>query len=795
MTIRTLLCLAAAGPLLAQEAPPRAAPIDPALQSNPGLDWYQHGRNLYESAKSANNADQKLDLYGRAIDVLTRYLGQFSNHPNADAAYWYLGESYYSTGRIDDAKRCYHSLLNRGKKSRYASAAANRLAVGHYQSRQYALAAPLFEKMADLADVPEHRYRGLYYAAVAYEAHGRTREATEAYRKLLAEAGTNPFIHQGEAGLGRLLARAEKLDEALPLLDKAVMSASAPEIRGPAAVEAGMVAAKLGQNELSDKYLMLVLNTPGMEKYRPDAQYALMAARFDRKDYKAVVDIFRQSTEKAEGEQEARRLMLAAKSYMALEKNVEALEIFREVEKLMLPNNIHAFEANYLRLMCFYRIEGRHVPEQVDAFLDLYQKNRPRDPKIHTALLMKAETLMDAKKPTEAAKVYNEIDASVLSPENRRGLLFKRACCLLTSGDSQGAMRSFTEFVQAYPDDSRIPDALMQRAQAYTSGGDLPKAIADYDQIIARDTKDDYKALAYLESADLAKQQGNLQDMISRYQAFLQKIPEPGKARQAKANYWLAWGLMKSNAVKEALPFAETARKLDPKIYGKNASILVAMGNWSIQNPDATCDEIDRGIKDGFADDLPDQLIDWAAMQAYSANRFGQAARFYNLIADDDDPRVTPKETWRYLGKALLADGKADAALPAINNALAVEDNLFWKTDGLLDKAKALLALGRTEEAMTVVGECDALHPEGRVNSEIRIVKGDIYMKRNAPAEAAGAYVAVVEVLLDKNDSNIRPQAMWKLIKALDAKGDKADAGKYREKLKQDYPDWVPPKG
>ena len=77
MKIRILLCLAAAGSLLAQEAPPRAEPADPAMQPNPGEDWYQHGRNLYESAKSAANPDQKFDLYARAIDVFTRYLGQF----------------------------------------------------------------------------------------------------------------------------------------------------------------------------------------------------------------------------------------------------------------------------------------------------------------------------------------------------------------------------------------------------------------------------------------------------------------------------------------------------------------------------------------------------------------------------------------------------------------------------------------------------------------------------------------------------------------------------------------------
>ncbi len=793
MNIRTVLCLIAAGPAFAQEAPPRAEPVDPTLRTDPGQDWFQHGRNLYETAKRGTDVERRAADFAQAVDVLSRYLNQFPNHPNAEAATWYLGESYYGAGRVDDAKRNFHAVLNRFPKGRYAAAAAYRLAADHFNNRQYALAAPLFEKMAAVATIPSERQRGLFHAAFSYELQGRTREAIDYHRKVLADPSQpNVFLERSQLSLGRLLSRAEKLDEALPLLDKVVMSRSGPELRGPAAIEAGTIAAKQGNMELSDKYLMLVLTTPGMEPYKPDAQYALMAARFDRKQYAEVVEIFRRSAEKAEGEREARRLMLGAKSYMMLEKNVEALELFREVEKLMLPNNSYAFEANYLRLLCFYRIEGRHVPEQVDAFLQLYQKNRPRDPKIHTALLMKAETLMDAKKPAEAAKVYVDIDAALLSEENRPGLFFKRAWCLSASEDPQGAIRSFGAFIDGYPNDERVPQALIQRAKAYRDTGEPAKAMADYDLLLARESKPEFQTLALLESADIAKQEGNLPDMIARYRSFLEKFPTATEARKAKANYWLAWGLIKTEKVKDALPHAEIARTLDAKTYGKNAGTLLALAHWTLQSPDPLCEEVDRGIKEGFVENLPDQLIDWAAMQAFSGNRFEQAARFYSLIADENEPRATRKETWRYLGKSLLAAGKAEAALPAIDRALEVEDNLGWKADGLLDRSKALLALGRTDDAMKAVEDCQVLRPEGRVNSEIRMVQGDIHMKRNDPAQAAGAYVVVVE-LLDDKDAVLKPFAIWKLSQALEAKGDKKGADEYRETLRTKYPDWKTP--
>jgi tetratricopeptide (TPR) repeat protein len=796
VNIRTVLCLLAAGTVLAQEPPPqppRAEPVDPSLHADPGEDFYQHGRNLYEAAKGATDIDQRVAGFERAIDVFSRYLNQFPNHPNAEAAQWYLGESYFKGGRVEDAKRCYNNLLRNFPKGKYASAAAFMLAVDHFNNRQYALAAPLFERMAAAAQAPADRQRALFHAGFSYELHGRTREAMDYYRKVVDDPDKpNLFLEKSQLYLGRLLSRAEKLDEALPLLDKVVMSRTSPDLRGPAAIEAGAIAAKQGNAELSDKYLRLALDSPGLEKYRPDAQIALMKTRFDRKAYSDVIQVFRLSTEKAQGEQEALRLMLAGRSYMEMDKNVEALELFREVEKMMLPNNSFAFEANYLRLLCFFRIEGRHVPEQVDAFLQLYQKSRPRDPKIHSALLMKAETLLSDKKAADAAKVYNEIDGSLLSKENRKGYLYNRARCQLLSEDPQGAVRSLSDFITSFPDDKRAGSALLLRAGAYRDAGEPGKALADYDKLRGQESDDESRMLAFIESADICKQEGKLDDMIVRYRTFLETFPKAADARKAKANYWLSWGLVKTEKVKDAVSYAEAARKLDSKTYGKNAGTLLALAHWALQNPEAVCAEVDRAIEENNVTSLPDQLISWAAMQSFSANRFEQAARFYDLVADQEDPRTTPKDIWRNFGKSLLAAGKAEAALPAIENALAVEDNVGWKADGLLDKATALKSLDRLDEAFKVAEECQSLHPEGRVSAGIRIVKSDIHMKRNNPDEAVRDLLPVVTFLSD-DDRQLKPEALWKLEQALRKKGDGADADKYRNERTKKYPNWTPP--
>lgn len=778
-----------------EQLPPRAVPVDPALQQDAGEDWYQRGRNLYEASKRNTNPETQQAGYARTIEILTHYLNEFPNHPNAEAAWWYLGQSYYASGRTEDAKRCYHNLLNRYSKGRFAAAAAYTLAADHFNNRQYALAATLFEKLIAIATLPADRHRGLFHAGLSYELQGRNREAMVYYRKLVADPEpVNAYLSRGQLGLGRLLAHDGKDEEALPLLEQVANSPSPADVRGEAAVEAGALAARGGHPELADKYLSMVMNTPGMEASRPEAQLTLMAYRFEQKKYQDVVNLYlRAAAGKLTGEREARRLMLAARSYMMLQKNVEALELFREVERLTLPTDDYAFEANYLRLLCFYRIEGRHVPDQVDAFLQLFRKSRPKDPKIHTALLMKAETLMAENQIAEAAKVYNDIDATLLSEENRPGFLYNRGWAQASAEDPQGAIRSLSVFLESYPKDERAPKALIQRAAAYAATGEAAKALVDYDRLIAGKADPELDGEARMRSADIAKQQNNLPDMIRRYRDFLEKAAKPTASQKAKASYWVAWGLVKTERAKDAVPYAQAARQFAPETYGKNAGALLSLCYWSLQQPDELCGEVDKAIAGGYSTDLPEQLVRWAAMQAFNADRFKQAAGFYGLIADEDQPEATPKEVWRYLGKALLAAGEPAKALAPINHALSAEEELMWKADGLLDKGQALLDLNRPAEALKVAEEGLAMRPQGRVGAGLNILRGDVFMKQGNATEAAAAYVGTV-VFMDDNDKVLKPRALYKLSEALEKKGDKAEAEKYRQERLRKYPNWQPAK-
>ncbi len=790
LKISCLLLGTLALPNHAQDVP-RAEPIEQDLKVDPGQDFYLRGKNLYDSAQASADLQTRRGLYLRAAEILSDYLGQFPDHPNAEPAWWYLGSSYYQAGMIDEAKRCFSTLLNRYGKGKWAAAAAYTLAADHYNKREYAFAAPLFERFAQNAAKPEEKPRGNLFAGNSYRFLGRDREAIAAYQRVIDDPAGALFRDQAKLSQAQLMATGGKLREALPLFEEIASSDAPVKVRGHAALQAAATATKLGKTDVADKYLRIILETPGMEEHRPDAQIALMENHYAKEEYREVLDLYRLSSLKAEGEKEAMRLMIAAKAMIRLDQPAEASELFRLVERMVKPESDIAFQAAYYRLICFFKIEGRHVVDQVDAFLEIYGKIHPRDTRIHTAMLMKAETFFAEDKIVEASKVYSEIDGSLISEANRPGFLYQKGWCLAEAGDTQGAIRALSEFITKYPDDPRLYKALVKRAKAYVEAGEPAKAIADFDRITTDEKAPaELASVAWLESARTRRKEGNIENMLVRYKGLLANVADLRDNIKAEASYWIGWGMVKNNAPKEAAPFLNTARELRPEAYSKHAGLLLALSHFAAQDPKALAEEIELAIKGEYVADVPNQALQWSGMQAYNSGDYDAAARYLELVANHEEPRGTPKEVWRYLAKALIETGKASEALPAVENVLEVEDDPSWKADALLDRARALYLLKRFDEARKAADEALGLRPQGRTSAGLRVVSGDLHVHEEKLGQAAADYLTVINF---HEDADLKPLAIHKLIQVLEAQGKAEEVAKYQAQLAADFPEWKAP--
>lgn len=778
-------------PTQAQDTP-RAEPVAEELLADPAIDFFARGKNLYDSAQSSKEFVARRELYLRSADLFSEYISQFPNHPNTEAAWWYLGSSFYQAGLLDDAKHCFCTLLNQYGEGKFAAAAAYTLAADHYNKGEFQFSAPLFERFAKYAAKASDKPKGHLFAGNSYRQLGRDREAISSYLKVIEDPACGIFRQTAEIEIGKLNLKAGKIREALSFFEKVIASDAPAKYRGEAAFYAATACKKLGESPSSEKYLRLILSSEGMEDFRADAQISLMDQFVSQKEYQAALDIYQKSTLKAEGEKEALRLMLAARSMMYLNKTVAASELFREVERLVKPENELAFQAAYYRLNCFFQIEGKHVLDQIDAFLQIYEPLRPKDTRIHTALLMKAETQFSQNATAEAAKTYSKIDPGLLSEANRPGFLYQRGWCFAEAGDAAGAIRSMSEFLTKHPNDKRAFPAIVKRAKAHADVGEANKAVSDYDRITS-DAKapKDLVALSWLESARTRRKEGNIEDMLVRYKGLLNNVAELSDNIKAEANYWIGWGMVKSNKPIEATPFLNKARELRAKAYAKDVGRLLALSHYTAQNNTALTVEIKRAIDEEYIEDIPAQAIQWSGLQAYNAANFADATLFLTVVANFDEPRATQKEVWRYLAKALLETKKPEAALDSIKHLLDAEENPAWRADAILDRSRAMLALKRYVESRKSADEALALRPQGRTSAYLRIVSGDLDRIESKLGEAAAHYLYVINF---HEDADLKPLAMWNYIQVLEAQNKLEEAAAFKERLAKEFPEWKAPK-
>ncbi len=774
----------------AQQEPPRANVVEEALQADPGNTFFERGKNIFDEAQTSTDPEARRELYLRAATVFSDYVSEFGRHANAEAAWWYLGSSYYQAGMLDDAKRCFSTLLNGFADGKYTAVAAYTLGVDHYNKREYAFAAPLFERFAANGSRPEDKSKGKLLAGNCYRMEGRDRDALKAFQEVIDDTNGAPLHDQARLYLGHISFKQGKVEDAFKLFEQVAKSEAAEKIRAEAAMHAAISATKLGKPEVAETYLRIVLEKPGMEAARPDAQIALMESYYATKKYQAVLDIYEKSTVKAEGEKEAMRLMIAARAMLQLKKIADASKLFREIERTVPPEHDLAFQASYYRLNCFFQIEGSYVTEQVDTFLQIYEKSRPNDNRINTALLIKAETLFSQNKIPAAAEVYAKVDPKLLSESNRPGFLYQRGWCLAEAGDKQGSVRSLSDFITQYPKDERIHHALVKRANAYVEIGEAGKAMADYDLVTsAKNAPADLVSLAWLESARTRRKEGNIENMLVRYKGLLE-VKDLSENLEAEAKYWIGWGMVKTNQPKDAVPFLNEARKLRKDAYGKHAGLLLALSHFASQDPIQLAAEIELAIEGSYVTEIPAQALQWSGMQSFNAKNYALAAKFLRLTTNDKEPRTTPKEVWRYLGKSLLEIDQPQEALNAIGHMLEVEDQAAWKADGLLDRARGFYLLKRFDESRKSADEGLALHPQGRTSAGLRIVSGDLHFQKEAFGEAAADYLYVIQF---SEDVDFKPLAINQYILLLEKQGKIEEAEKYKTQLKTNFPNWKAP--
>lgn len=757
------------------------------LVSNPAEDQFEFCKQLYREANGLKDLSSRQRAYQKLIPRLEAYIRKFPNHQNTRAISYYLGECYYHSGMIDQAKRVLYGMINKYRSGRYVALASSRLGYDEVAKKNYGQAAVHFGRVAEMASTAEERYRGRYQQASCYFYAGDVNNATRSFAIIASAQDIEASYRDGaRLKLGNIYFDQKRYDKALTYFDPLM----APEVAEPARIEAtlhvGLISLEKKDTQTAESCFKAVLLSQ-QDNFKPNAQTALMNSYYTAGKYSEVLDVIRVGDYPGTDKMESAKFMLVGRSAYQLKRYNDAIQYFAKAER-QIPLSDSAFEAAYYRLLCFYNIEGANIPAQVDAFVEVYRARHPKHERIHKAILAKAETLFDQEQFREASAAYNDIDENLVGDENRANLLYKRGCSLAESGDHNSAVRDFTTFLSRYADDPRSPSVIARRGSSFLAMGDSVSALNDFDLLIQRYPKDKLASLALQSSAKIKKDAEDYEGMILRYEKLVREFPTLRKATLANAHYWIGWGRYQQQKYRDAITPLKESVKLDSDSYAFNAGMLIVYSAYSLKDKSSLQAAVESLKEIDKADRVPAPIYRWLGLQSFNAGQIKDSERYLTIGTTAHEPRQTPSTYWKMLGDARVKLGKFEQALVAIKNFLDVEEQPFWRAEAMYDQSEAYLGLGRLAEAKASAEEALALRPKGRLNADLRMVLGDIAYKNNEFAAAAAFYVVVVQLFVE--DQELRPEALHKAYLALKKKGDSKEADHYLKLLNEEFPEY-----
>ncbi len=719
-------------------------------------------------------------MFDLAAPEFEKFVSLYPNSELRPDALFRLGESYRRNGTINAARNAYETLLAQYQNGEFIGPAAYRLAEIYYADKQFREALALYRKASVRLRDPAVANSAKFFTGRTLEALGQKMDARIAYEDLAATNTNNPFQDASRLSLALLLKESDRTAEALKQIQVLAVKAENPELKIEATVRTGLWSLELvpPQSAQAEAAFKKALGMPGPARWKEIAQLGMLRIAFDTGKYQQVIDTFNEPGVQLSPDVRPELLLLVANSFRQLGNTAEAMRLYDQVLK-EFGNTVYAKEAQYERLKMLYNANDPQLIPAIDLFLAANPEAEKRD----QILLMKAEVFFKKQDYANAVPIYSTLELSrQLSGAMKAECLFKLGWCQIELHAVDQATKAFTAFIDGYPTHKLVPGALIQRGLAWQSQKNLGAALADYSDIIKKFPQAKERELALQQKALILGQQGDNAGMAETFRLLLKDYPKT--LVRAEADYWIGWAAFEVKNYKEAVPYLEEARKLDPEKYSEKASIRLLLAQYYLEDKVAAAREVDFYSKEGKTK-VPAEILRWLGTELYKGGAFESAEKYLLMLAPRDE--VTADD-FLLLGRSQHDLEKYKEAGESLQSYLKAVKLPTLRATGLLTLAKSQMALKALDAAQKSVDEALTLQPEGEINGEGRISAGDIQMARGKPEEAGKLYETVYATGIDHPE--ITPRSLTKAIQAYRAAGNDEKVKKLLNILQSRYPEY-----
>ncbi len=695
------------------------------------------------------------------------------NSPGREGALYHLAESQRLMGSTTAAESTLLRLLGENPSNQYKTAAEFRLGELNENNGNLLAAADFFSQAAANTKDDSIVQTAHFREALCREKSGQKDQARTLFESLAKTPATNSYRLPSLLHLANAAQDAGNKTAALAWYGEILSSKATGEVLAEASVKSAIIQSDLGKNDEARALFEKVATSKDAANWKSVAALGALRLASESGDEAAVLKVADTAlTGNADNKPEI--LLLQANALRKLGKNAQALEIYETIMR-DYSGSKSASQALFQRLLALYATHSDSLLSEIDRYL--LATSDPADRA--RAQLLKAEETLRRGQYKEAADLYHQLDTTALPASSKPEILYKEAWALTQTPDQAAAIAALTRFLEAYPKDERAATALAQRGVLKQQMKDLSGALADFSQLDQQYPKATERELALQQKALLLGQQQDNKGMVDAFTLLLQDYPKSAAAPQA--HYWLGWAAMENKDYALAITELSKARLGDPKQFGQRAGIRILLADYYLAKPEDAAREA-AALPPSM---VPPEVGRWLGVKSMEAGNPAKAEKFLTPLVAQGLPGAADAEIQGTLASALIAQGKYKEAQLPVSVCLKLAHDPASRAQALLVAASIQRSMKNLQQASSMIDEAMLLQPEGPINTQARILSGDLMSANQDNAGAAKAYMTAA-VLSD--DPVQTPKALLKAIDAYRHAGNITEADKTIAELQKRFP-------
>lgn len=797
--------------LMVVPATAQKATADGPLVVNEEADSYAIAEQVYQQARNTQEPTARAAAMKRAAELFGAYVRKFPKAANHNRALYLQALCQAEAGEHAASNNNLAKLANQ-THGEYAAGAAYKLATQAASRQLWDKALGYYAIVVKESNRADLRNDAIYRQGRAQLQLGQREEAAKSFLSLQSVSGVKPAIAQASLfALAQMKTEDAHDQEAYDLFRRLLaMPGLEPRMQGEGALQAARLASRLGKNKEAQELYSQVISMPGMAKYASEAQMVAVMTLFRDKKYNEVVKcVARNYTPLEDPEKEARRALIVGQSFMEIRQYSPAMQWFQMVENSQ-PDSAMAADAGYRRIICSQQVRGANFFQLAERYLNTYAAAGSATAGLHyidLVRLMYADRMMTHDVAT-AARQFEAINIEQLPEEVRAEAVYKKAWCADKSG-VYDPLPALDYFISTFTNDTRLPGALALRGMVLVKQSRPGQALADFDRVIREFPHYEAIDVCWRCAAQVCAAT-NPQKMMEYYEGLIKYYEElvksGGKSKPAviaEAHYNIACALYETKPA-EAVPHFREARTLNAEQYASLVDLRLVHCFFKMKDAEnlrsalKTLEQTNIGTYNA----LPPAILRWCGWMCFQSRNYTDANKYLSdaLVreprekykaadgSEQERPKVEPI-VWKTLARARLELRMYAEGLQPAEFYVSMENQPYRKAEGLRDQALLLIGLNRAAEARKLCEEAIAMGIDGPIKSALFMTLGDGFFADKEYAEAAKYYGRTANVVSDKE---MKPLALYKIVRALTLCGKSGEAKQYEENLSSEFPGWVP---